>query len=237
MKKEKIAILLRGHIRKSIDNNRLLNFVQSLNEHFDLDIFMHTWDETEATISWRKNLLIPEKTSKEKIENYFSQLYKNIKFFTIENDKKLDEKFKYYSESKIGGMPKLSWKKMWHGVNEASRQITNEYRCVVNTRFDIFDINLINNIPERHKWNEENLKNLVINFVQTNKQISFVNDYESIGIDNFYLSIPQIMKFICSNFYYNLDFCEKMLGKNEIHHEVLVFRFAQFVNQMKINFD
>lgn len=236
MKKEKIAILLRGHIRKSIDNNRLLNFVQSLNEHFDLDIFMHTWDETEATISWRKNLLIPEKTSKEKIENYFYHFCKNIKFFTIENDKKLDEKFKDCLGLNIGAMPKLAWKKMWHGVNEASKQIPNEYRCVVNTRFDIFDINGINNIAEKHKWNEENLKNLVIDFVQKNKQISFVNDYESIGIDNFYLSTPKIMKFICSNFYYNLDFCENMLQKHEIHHEVLVFRFAKFVNNMNISF-
>ena len=49
-----MIILLRGHIRNSFDTPYLYEFIQYLSNNYNIEIYIHTWDIIQNSISWRE---------------------------------------------------------------------------------------------------------------------------------------------------------------------------------------
>ena len=84
----KIALALRGHERNAFSDDELFNFVNSLSKKYDLHLYMHTWNLSEAEASWRPLPKIRKEISKDFILNYFKEI--NIKYLKIDDEQNLN---------------------------------------------------------------------------------------------------------------------------------------------------
>lgn len=138
----KFIILLRGHIRKTFENNKLLDFFLKLKKLYYIDIYIHTWDVYSSKVSWREieeNLNI---VTKELLYNYFNEIRQDIKHIIIDNDSNLP--LIGSVDGNVGGAPKRGWKNMWYGqynmINYMKENITDyDNELIINMRFDLFD--------------------------------------------------------------------------------------------------
>ena len=53
--KPKVAFLIRGHIRDSLEDRKLNDFLLSCQGAIDFDLYIQTWDKKEASKSWRNS--------------------------------------------------------------------------------------------------------------------------------------------------------------------------------------
>ena len=86
--KRKIAIAIRGHERGAMSDSEMSDTVFELSKIYDVDIFIHTWDLSEAVASWRHLPKERNKISEERIRNYFFR--NEIKKLIIENDEEIE---------------------------------------------------------------------------------------------------------------------------------------------------
>ena len=72
--KPRIALLLRGHIRKTFDNQQLYTFINKLRQKYRVDIYLTTWNNIETLNSYRFNNKPDNKTSRKLINKYFKDI-------------------------------------------------------------------------------------------------------------------------------------------------------------------
>ena len=208
-----MIILLRGHIRNSFDTPYLYEFIQYLSNNYNIEIYIHTWDIIQNSISWReiKENNIP--VNNELIYDYFKDLKHLIKHIIIDNDKNL----KLFGNTKglIYKAPCLGWKNMWYGKFRIIQYLfQNSHlfkmkppvdQLIVNIRFDIFSnsqvfesINIfkfINNIAYYTSlYNQVLRKNIFIKNVAC-----------CYGVDNIYIGNINTMYKLIGHFHHNLD--------------------------------
>lgn len=83
----KLAFALRGHERNTLENKNLYYNLKKISEHYDTDIYIHTWNLNEARSSWRPVSKKRKEISQQQIIEYFSDL--NVKKIIIENDEEI----------------------------------------------------------------------------------------------------------------------------------------------------
>jgi hypothetical protein len=140
-----IALLLRGHIRNSFENNRLNEFITFLFKKYGyFHIYIQTWKniENKPGHSWRTVYDVKQEIKKKDIKNYFEKKYL-IKHIMILDDTMIDDEL----EGDVCGIipntlaNKKGWKYMWYGKFQIAKHIyetKQKYDLVINTRFDIF---------------------------------------------------------------------------------------------------
>ena len=199
-----LAIVLRGHIRNAFSNNLLKIFIgKVLTMNKDINIFIHTWDESEAKISWRKlNRKNIKRVNEEVIRNYFGKkISERIKHIIIDTDTKM--KLFGNIQGKVGGIPKIAWKLMWAGKYKIFNYIyTQKWPYILNLRFDLFNIH--------QSWKMGiNVKSASL-FVFTllninNDKIIFFKNKPIGGIDNIYFGHTSKIHELASKFHKHLD--------------------------------
>ena len=234
-----MIILLRGHIRNSFDTPYLYEFIQYLSNNYNIEIYIHTWDIIQNSISWReiKENNIP--VNNELIYDYFKDLKHLIKHIIIDNDKNL----KLFGNTKglICKAPCLGWKNMWYGKFRIIQYLfQNSHlfkmkppvdQLVVNIRFDIFSnsqvfesINIfkfINNIAYYTSlYNQVLRKNIFIKNVAC-----------CYGIDNIYIGNINTMYKLIGHFHYNLD---KILLRYKNNHKIQVQEAIVFLENKRL---
>lgn len=144
--KPHIIIIIRGHIREGLTNDKLRNFVNFLVKHYNAQIFIHTWSEVNGSNSWKEkpNSGVLNKrdgtlVTPKMIQDYFSNI--TLRSILIENDK--DLKLIGSVEGQMGKSccPKIAWKNMWAGKYNIFNQIKSELNPQITTiefRFDLF---------------------------------------------------------------------------------------------------
>lgn len=210
--KPKVAFLIRGHIRNSLEDRKLNDFLLSCQDIIDFDLYMQTWNKKEASKSWRNSKIEKLPVNDEQVLSYFDNSIKSkIKNILILDDSKL--KLNGSLKGKIGTSrcPTIGWKYMWAGMYQNISQVSNGYDFAVNTRFDMFNNNLDHfcRNPKHEKW----IKPLShLDFVKTiasshsKKSLSSTCSlYEEYGCDNFFCSTLDHMRFIIESFHFNLD--------------------------------
>lgn len=209
----KFIFIIRGHIRESFQNKKLLDFLLKVERLYDIDIYIHTWNVFSNGISWRD---IPQNintVTTEQIYTYFTNVLKNkIKHIIIDDDSKIE--LIGSTDGKISGAPKKGWKNMWYGqykiiqyINDNVKNYNNE--LIVNMRFDLFG-NYFTGDESRYllKLNEYYVNNMNIheeidirnvrkdieninseiekineNIIELNKSIDIVNNNKEINFD------------------------------------------------------
>jgi len=199
--KERIALILRGHERNSFAHSDILDLIRHLSVYFTVDIFIHTWNVSEASLSWRALQTDIIAITKDKVLAYFKDYIPNVKAIMVENEADLP----YINTNKISNsmMPFCSWQRMLHGIHSISRKVLDyessqqtKYAHVINTRLDI------------HVFSKANYDNVGYNFIDISRRIydntirTFLTNTFCQGIDNFYI-MTALNLFELSELFYN----------------------------------
>lgn len=83
-----LAICIRGHERRATEDNEFRVLLEKIVDRYKADIFLHTWDFSEASNSWRN--LPPDKKNitKDYLKDYFKNL--DIKKIFVDNDENIE---------------------------------------------------------------------------------------------------------------------------------------------------
>ncbi len=225
-KQEKpLIIMLRGHIRKSFQDDNLYLFIKELMTKYNLQIYIHTWDIIQNNISWRKIKEDKTVVNENIIYKYFRECRSAIKNIIIDSDKNINIIGNLFGNICNTDMPIIGWKNMWYGMNHNISKIVQEIPPdipIVNMRFDLFDVfKGTNNYITRKE---------AIKFIDHRYDItkySFTNFFyykkENIGIDNIIIGNVLSMYKLINKFYLNLDNIV-LKYPNLKHQEFLVYR-------------
>ena len=242
--KPKIAIVLRGHLRNSLNEPNLNDFLIETLNYFDLDLYIQSWNKIDATKTWtgktngrgpRKKIIKNNRgnITSDHVFSYFKpHISSKIKCIKILDENKI--KLIGSLDGNVGKSrcPLISWKRMWYGVNEIVSEISenNKYIFVLNTRFDIFDKSLINfcNMCSTRTTRPLEHREFIIsisrkNFIDSETVYSM---YNRVGCDNFYISSTSFMKKIVNELHFNLDeIVDKMIKSNlKTGHQEVIFK-------------
>ena len=226
----KVLLFLRGHERGTFKNDSMNQFIHQLYEEFhkeNCSIFLHTWQKSDASTSWRKTSCSYEITS-EMITNYFEHPIK----YLLEDEDCVEVNGK--TTGKIGSMPILSWKKMWSGIHSGIQEISkhNDSNTVIlNMRLDYFSC---------CSYKKHNISSHIIfrkcrSVLEKSSSFEFTHDaLEYDGIDNVFISTLCNMNSFVSHFHENLD-CISSQYDFLVFHEGMVFLEAQRIIKGKIS--
>lgn len=213
----KLALLLYGHLRTY--KQCYLNLHKFfLNQH-NVDVFIHTWDETEAkTISWHSDHMPVSRTN----ENEIVQIYKPTQLRIEHQPETPHDKTSRGTNISSRGQQFMLYS--LHASNELKRQyeIDNnfKYDAIVKIRPDIL---LNSNLPIKPvKHNQV----LIAGNKKTPLFSNRVYDYQACDIIN--ISSSDNMNTICDVYNHFHKFYEQPPPKEIIHH-------SPFVNFMMYN--
>ena len=141
MTKPKVALLIRGHVRDSLNGSNLNNLLMQLLTVIDFDLYLQTWDVAHTNNTWRKKTKFSINKIKESdIYSYFDEsLHCRIKSLLILNEDSAEMIGNTHGCVGKSKCPIIGWKYMWSGMYENISQIPEDhnYKFAINTRFDI----------------------------------------------------------------------------------------------------
>ena len=219
----KLAVCIRGHIRSGFDTAQLKEYIQRLASIHDVDIFLHTWKESEAKSSYRKlDCSSAFKISQKFLKEYFGDL--SIKKIIIDDDSQLD--LHGSTEGFINNVcPKIAWKRMWAGqfklISHLYHNHRYDYDRVVNMRYDLFTH------PNKSCCYTP-IKNLLKITHETSKlSLKYPKYYRRLaGVDNYYVGELETLYDLVGDFHYKLD---GILQNHSIrlYQEELLYKYAK----------
>lgn len=212
--KPKVAFLIRGHIRNSLEDRKLNDFLLSCQDIIDFDLYMQTWNKKEASKSWRDSKIEKLSVNDGQVLSYFDDSLKlKIKNLLVLDDSKLE--LHGNLEGKIGKSqcPTIGWKYMWSGMYENICQIPEDhnYKFAVNTRFDILTEGLDsfcrrpshtkNFTPRTHL---DFIKQMIV--LRRFNELKYIYSlYDIVGCDNFIGSSVDNIRWLIESFHFELD--------------------------------
>jgi hypothetical protein len=217
----RLAFCLRGHIRDGLSNSRLKDYLTLLKKQgYDIDLFLHTWNVSEAKSSYRT---LDHDSSFEVKQDILSKYFKgfNIKQIIIEDDSQL--KLRGNLEGKIPGSkcPLIAWKRMWAGkfklISHLYHNHTYDYDLVVNTRYDKFTTPVCYTPTKNLLKMTTDGEGLSVKYPQYYRFLK--------GVDNYYCGSVQTIYDLTYDFHYSLD---EIIAKYEVNcfHEELFYKYA-----------
>jgi hypothetical protein len=217
----KIAFTIRGHLRNGLTDDQLKNYIALLKQNHEVDIFLHTWKESEAKSSYRtldhsKAFSVTPKILKE----YFGDI--PIKKIIIDDDTALELHGNLKGIIPNSKIPVLAWKRMWAGqfklISHLYHAHRYDYDRVVNTRYDFFT----------HKLCYTPVKNLLkMTAEQSMLTLKYPKYYRRLlGVDNYYCGELETLYELVGDFHYKLD---DILEKCQIksYQEELFYKYAK----------
>jgi hypothetical protein len=215
----RLAFCIRGHIRDGLSDSRLKNYLTMLKkQNHNIDLFLHTWSESEAKSSYRKlDRDSSHAVTAETLKDYFEGF--NIKQIIVDDDSNLE--LHGNLQGKIHTCPKIAWKRMWAGKFKLASHLyhnhTYDYDLVVNTRYDKFTTPVC----------YTPVKNLLkMTSPRNGLSLKYPRYYRCIkGIDNYYCGSVQTIYDIACAFHYTLD---EIVSNYKIRsfHEELFYKYA-----------
>lgn len=119
----KFYLVVRGHERGTFGRNHFIDFCTRLrslckSKNVDLCIHVHTWSESEAKSSHRPLMRSRlRQISVDDVREYFKPVSDCVASVTVENDQ--DITLAGRTQGRLGGIPIVAWKRMWHGIDAA----------------------------------------------------------------------------------------------------------------------
>lgn len=221
--KYKVAIQLRGHERNTFKNDALLVFIKKIRQLFDVDLYIHTWNISEAKSSWRPLFDQPNDITEHTIRSYFNEVNDCIRCIIIDNDDHIPLNGNLNGIISNTQMPIIGWKKMWYGMYRLAEEVKNnhsDYNLVLNIRFDIF----INHLTSQFLDLYNILKIVQNNINKDLSRLKFCRDYEIMGIDCLFIGNKYNIFDFCRHFNFDLD---HIINNYDVPcQEFIVFREA-----------
>jgi hypothetical protein len=176
-----MKIVLRGHIRNSFTTDELYNLLKQLSQEYQIEIYIHTWNKKQNSISWRPIEDDDTEVNTDVLRTYLKDVFQFVKVITIEDD--VDIQLYGNTEGKMANTKTnlLGWKRYIYGQYKAIETVyensDNPGEFLLNTRFDLFTNSFV--FPHDE----------IINFIRTNyhdnhKKNIFLRNGHYFGIDN-----------------------------------------------------
>jgi hypothetical protein len=219
-KQDELIVILRGHIRTSMDNDDLYDFLQELSKMYELRIYLHTWKQKSSPMSWRKYIQDDTLITEEMIIVYFRDLAQFILSIQIDDDRQITLTGNTHGTIFSCNSPRLAWKNMWYGINCVMSKVfieEDEQTIIFNTRYDLF----ANSSEVTPTTVYENLKNY-FTFKKFKKNHFCKSVDNLIGVDNNIIGDKNVMYILVNHFHKNLDDIEPNYVKI-YNHECVVF--------------
>jgi hypothetical protein len=225
----KFIFILRGHIRNSFDDKKLLDFLLKIDHLYELDIYIHTWNIVSNGISHRHIQENTNEVTPKLIYNYFTDsLKKNIKHIIIDDDTKIQ--LIGSTDGKVIGAPKIGWKNMWYGqytiINYIKQNIkTYNNEIIINMRFDLLG-NYYSGEESKYisKLNELYLENMSINeeinIPELRKTVSNINIFIQ-EINKNMKNLNKNIEILNNNKSINFDELSELKSTIEIKNDIL----------------
>jgi len=138
-KTDKIALLLRGHVRESFNDKRLYNFIERLVFEYDVDIYVYTFNIKDAGRIYTDKEVDKKNITLNDVESYFNNLVRYVKKIVIDENgiaKKDNERM-------IHKVSKNKYLHMWSsilGVINLAKNSDIDYDYAINMRLDYFKL-------------------------------------------------------------------------------------------------
>lgn len=198
-------VVIRGHVRNSFDTYTLHDFVKELSDMYELEIYIHTWNVKQTSMSWRQIDDDLTKITDNFVRAYFKDLGCNIKEIIIEDDSTIDIIGK--SEGNVGNTrtPLLGWKRYIHGQFKVLKHVHDTRpgdSFIINTRFDLFSCSYV--------FPSKDVVEFAKNSYKDYARILFLKQGEYCGVDNIIIGTVKNMYNLIEYIHENLDdFLEK----------------------------
>jgi uncharacterized protein YoxC len=236
----KFIFIIRGHIRESFQNKKLLEFLLKIDKLYDIDIYIHTWNVFSNGISWRDIPTNINSVTTDKIYEYFTDVLKpKIKHIIIDDDSKIE--LIGNIDGKICAAPKKGWKNMWYGQYKIIQYIKDNMvdynnELIINMRFDLFG-NYFTGDESRYilKLNDYYLRNInlyeEIDILTVSKDIENINTNLQI-INNSISEINNSIDIINNNKEINFDGLNELTNTIQIKNEIVKKIYSE-INGLK----
>jgi hypothetical protein len=198
-----MILILRGHIRNSLDNDELYHLIQRLSDFYagNLEIFIHTWNVLQSSVSWREMDENNVKVTDSMIQTYFREYANCIRHIIIDDDSLIE--LPGITTGLIGTTkcPIVGWKRYLYGSYQIVKYVYDLYvdSVAINVRFDVvtnafchFTIDEIANYAGKFNENKE-----MIQYISPAKPV--------IGVDNIYMGRIKYMYILLKHLLFNLD--------------------------------
>ena len=227
----KIAVCFFGHLRTF---KRCAPYIKyNLLNHYDCDLFMHTWSEyNHKTKTWHNNKYIKGIVTKEKILS----VYKDIKDIIIEKQIVEDMgNITVTSDNKIISL--FGIKSMYHSM-QTSYTLCEQYAKNNNIEYD-FILMIRPDIVLSDNFNIEKYSSILsvdelskAFFTISNNSASIQGTYKFLrATDLLFFAKPNIIGNILNNSY---DIIQKLLNNKVINHSPEV-EFCKLINRLGYN--
>jgi hypothetical protein len=218
----KLALVIRGHVRDglfSVDLKQHIDYMQQRGH--TVDLFLHSWSESEAQCSYRKldrsHLFT---VTPEYLNAYFKGC--TVKKILVQNDSTLKLHGNLTGTVSSTKCPVIAWKRMWAGKYEIIKYVYDthcgDYDRVISTRYDMFT-NPVCITPN----------SVLKSIVNVDQPLSFryplCKQLGMIGVDNYYCGSAERMFKLTHDFYKDLDSISEQYPSLS-HQEEMVYKYA-----------
>lgn len=158
---KKLLLLLRGHIKHTLDESHVKDMIESLSLKYDLHVYICTWDHEYQDEFWssvnqhkditdiysedienskRNNNLV----TRESIQKKLGDCMQYVRDIQILNQYQVDQQLVGNTDGCIlaSTCKTKGWKRMWHQINHGMEMVSNSQlddTMIINTRFDLIE--------------------------------------------------------------------------------------------------
>jgi hypothetical protein len=194
-KEDKIAFILRGHVRDSLDDDKLYIFLKQLvNEYPNIEIYVYTFEVKSTGKIYKENKEINnKKICEEDIKKYLRDIMDFTRNITIDKNSYAN----IQNDRKIGNISRNKFLHMWASifnainfVKEKCKKEEIEYSYIINMRMDYFQ--LVSKFPKTCKSFTSQMRKLFyidiiseyIKNIDKNKNICLINMNINLDLKN-----------------------------------------------------
>lgn len=223
-----IAIILSGHVRNAFQNQFLRRVIDLL----DADVYIHTWNTSEAKQSWRQLTINPVPVTRDMIISYLSN--DRVKYLNIEPEQVPLIGRTHGPVNKTIAIPIVCQKQMWHGILDAVSAIQDptRYKCIIRLRFDVFHVLHYFKIPNEPHFFIQKCISPMIERLGLNDVCVIPN----LGLDNVFVLRPEVAQQICRDIYYNYDETANCIEMTDLRsQEYLMVIYIKYHSNYKLS--
>jgi hypothetical protein len=217
-------LILRGHVRRSFQDDGLYRLVRDISGRGPVKIFIHTWDTVQSRVSWRLMPDDPTPVDDSMVRRYFRDLSDNIESLAVESESSVQIVGRREGVVAMSWSPIDGYKRMFYGMMRAAEMA--RARCepgdmVVQTRLDVLSnwasfahdkvLNFLDDRPE--DWEPirflirpaTSKKELEMRFDRWMRWGAEYEPHWTTGVDNMYMATSKDMLDFTRHMYTNLD--------------------------------
>lgn len=153
LKEDKIAIMLRGHVRSSFDDDKLYNFLKNVASGYNIDIYVYTFSVKSAGKIYKSEdkEADNQKITEKDVENYLRDLMKFTKTIIVDQNSSA----KLINDRNIGNISRNKFLHMWNSIYNIIKYVKDtkiDYVYAINMRLDYYQ--LVSKFPKTFSVNQ-----------------------------------------------------------------------------------